>query len=87
MDTNVTKPQQERNGVFSAFDTEMFQAGQMLIFDLDSNSDTRNSALARPNSNSKLQTRSLVREGSPYQRTRNCLKIRKKFGRVSQMGA
>jgi hypothetical protein len=39
----------------------------------------------------KLQTRLLVKEGAPYQQTRNCLKIikekRRKIGWGSQMGA
>jgi hypothetical protein len=35
-------------------------------------SDLIRTALARPSSNSKLQTRHFVREGAPHQETRNC---------------
>jgi hypothetical protein len=37
--------------------------------------DPRMTALARPSRNCKRQTRSLVRESAPNQRTRNCLTV------------
>jgi hypothetical protein len=52
--------------------------------------DLRNTTLAMPSKNWKLQTRLLVREGAPHQQTRNCLEIingKRKIGRGSQMGA
>jgi hypothetical protein len=38
-------------------------------------SDPKMSALARARSNSKRQTRPLLREGAPHQQTRNCLTV------------
>jgi hypothetical protein len=40
-------------------------------------SGLRISALAKPSSNCKLQSGHLVREGAPYQHTRNCLTVNK----------
>jgi hypothetical protein len=54
-------------------------------------SDLRKAVLAMSRKNWKLQTRLLVSDGAPHQKTRNCLKIikgrRGKIGRGSQMGA
>jgi hypothetical protein len=50
-------------------------------------SDPRMTALARARSNCKRQTRPLVREGAPYQQTRNCPTAEKKSGRKPQMDA
>jgi hypothetical protein len=43
-------------------------------------------ALANTSSNCKLQTRPLVREGAPYQQTRNSLKIVKKKKKKNWFG-
>jgi hypothetical protein len=54
-------------------------------------SNLRKAALAMPSKNWKLHIRLLVREGTPHQQTRNCLKIikerRRNIGRGSHMGA
>jgi hypothetical protein len=49
--------------------------------------DPSGTALARPSSNSKLQTRPFVREDAPHQDTRNLSDKKQKSGHELQMGA